>query len=479
MQSIRSPVHLPSVCHLASNFMKRTIYISIICATVLASCTKYLDIKPYGEVIPKTADEFSSLLNSILESIDYGEETVFGNPSSAVDIECYSDNFETNLTSYPGGNNLPLYIGSNLSNKQYVYSDLYEVIRDCNIVIDNLEERDTRLGKDVLGTAYALRGVCYYQLLRNFCEPPVGNLNGLGVPIVAKFDMEERPVRSTIQKTIAQAESDMLTAMGYDIEDKIYRFNNDVLEGYLARLYFWTGQWLNAKLYAENVLAKYPLLSGSAYTEMMTSRLAPKGNMLMKSYILSNSTSNNDYNGSESMLNSRPVSRRFVELFTEKEKDIRYSISFNKKRLQTKYGFGCLRSAEMQLILMECLYHSEDNQGALAALNAFRKMRIEGVEDYTMETLPAVNTEEYITVDVNGEPLTPLLNAILNERRKELFMEGDRWYELKRNGRPEFWAAKQGRKYTTYKFMYTFPLPIQDVDIVEGLIQNPGYEKVQ
>lgn len=128
---------------------------------------------------------------------------------------------------------------------------------------------------------------------------------------------------------------------------------------------------------------------------------------------------------------------------------------------------------------MESLYHSGDKTGALDALNAFRKMRIEGVEDFTMENLPSVNEEEYITVDVYGDPLTPLLNAILNERRKELFMEGDRWYELKRNGRPEFWAAKQGRKYTTCKFMYTFPLPIQDVDIVDGLIQNPGYDKVQ
>jgi hypothetical protein len=106
-------------------------------------------------------------------------------------------------------------------------------------------------------------------------------------------------------------------------------------------------------------------------------------------------------------------------------------------------------------------------------------LRIEGVVDYTLETLPAVDDDARITVDVNGDPLTPLLNAILNERRKELFMEGDRWYELKRNGRPEFWAAKDGYKSTTRKFMYTFPLPIQDVELVDGLIQNPGYDKVQ
>ena len=90
--------------------MKKTIYTLLFCAAVLTSCTKFLDIKPYGEVIPKTADEFSSLLNSILEQIDYGEPVLIGYPSSVVDIECYSDNFETNLTSYPSGNFMALYI---------------------------------------------------------------------------------------------------------------------------------------------------------------------------------------------------------------------------------------------------------------------------------------------------------------------------------------------------------------------------------
>ena len=138
-----------------------------------------------------------------------------------------------------------------------------------------------------------------------------------------------------------------------------------------------------------------------------------------------------------------------------------------------------MRSAEMNLILMESLYHSGDKQAALAALNEFRRLRIEGVVDYTMETLPEVQTDGLIAEDVYGNPLTPLLNAILNERRKELYMEGDRWYELKRNGRPEFWVAKQGRKYTTLSYMYTFPFRIQDVELVDGMIQNPGYDKVQ
>ena len=224
------------------------------------------------------------------------------------------------------------------------------------------------------------------------------------------------------------------------------------------------------------MLKKYPLLKGDSYLEMMTSRMSPKGNMLIKGFILSESSSLTDYNGTESQLTARPVSKRFVELFVEKQNDIRYELSFNRKREHKKNGFGCLRSAEMQLILAESLYHTGDETGALEALNELRRNRIAGGADYTMESLPLPNPDEYITVDVYGKPLTPLLNAILNERRKELFLEGDRWFELKRNGSPEWWIINNGLKYTTKKYMYTAPIYKGDVDINPDLKQNIGYE---
>ena len=459
--------------------MKRTIYIFLLCVVVMTSCTKYLDIKPYGKVIPQTAEEFSALLHSIIEEIDYGEDIIIGDISSVADLECYSDNLEANLTKYPDGDYLPLYIGQELSSKQKMYSNLYAIIKDCNIVLDNMTDKESEQAKDVLGVAYALRGVCYYNLLRNFCQPPVGNHGGLGVPLVVRFDMEARPARSTIAKTFEQAKQDMLTAISYNIKDEIYRFNNDVMYAYLARLCFWVGDWSNAASYAQKVIEKYPLLSGDQYVEMMKSEVTAKGNIIFKSYIMTDGGKKIGYDGVKSNLAARPVSKRFVDLFVEKEKDIRYELFFNAKRKYTKTILSCIRTAEMQLILAESLYHSEQETEALAALNQFRQHRIANVVDYTMETLPSPNPDEYITVDVYGKQLTPLLNAILNERRKELFLEGDRWFELKRNGSPEFWVAKQGRKYTTRSYMYTFPLPIQDVELVDGMIQNPGYDKVQ
>ena len=119
--------------------MKKTIYISLLCAAVLTSCTKFLDIKPYGKVIPKTAEEFSSMLHSTLEDIDYGEETILGNVLSIADLECYADNLEANISLNEASSSyLPLYIGDDLSNMQSRYANLYDAIKDCNIIFDNI-----------------------------------------------------------------------------------------------------------------------------------------------------------------------------------------------------------------------------------------------------------------------------------------------------------------------------------------------------
>ena len=56
--------------------MKRFLLFIFTAAAVLQSCTDYLDIKPYGRTIPKTADEFSSLLHYHLNEIDFGEEVI-------------------------------------------------------------------------------------------------------------------------------------------------------------------------------------------------------------------------------------------------------------------------------------------------------------------------------------------------------------------------------------------------------------------
>jgi hypothetical protein len=246
----------------------------------------------------------------------------------------------------------------------------------------------------------------------------------------------------------------------------------------LARLYHWCGRWQEARREAQLVVKAHPLLSGDDYVKMMQTQYGISGNKLL----VSNRLSEYQMGISSAMvyLEQRPLSADYVKLFAEGTNDIRRkgNLFFNRKRTNRKLIFTGMRSAEMALISMECAYHLSMLDSALYELNVFRKNRITGMYLYNNLTLPAVDANALVKQDATGKPLTPLIQAILNERRKELYLEnGDRWFELKRNGRPEWWVADQGMKFWTRQFMYTWPINITDLELQPGLVQNPGYEE--
>lgn len=104
------------------------------------------------------------------------------------------------------------------------------------------------------------------------------------------------------------------------------------------------------------------------------------------------------------------------------------------------------RLAEMYLISAEC---NGLAKGGLNRLNELRSFR----------GLPAVSPA---TEDA-------FLDAVLNERRLELFGEGFRWFDLVRTGKLESTVDLE-KKYTR------FPIPTSDIKLNSLLKQNPLWE---
>ena len=456
--------------------MKRITYILAITGVLLSSCNDFLDIKPYGKTVPKTREEFKALIDNTLEGIDKGNtgtEYVMGSISTASEMEECADNMETNIqtTDY-----LTNYVGDILSNRQSVYQNLYEVIRTANITLDGYKPATyERQDSDIIGTCYALRGVCYYQLLKQFCVPAMTADNALGVPLVTEFNLEATPSRSTWDATFRQAETDMKTAMSYHIADKMYRFNDDVMCGYLARLYHWSGHWQEAYDYAMKVVERHPLLDSTEYRKMQDATYGLVGNRIAMGSLLFNS--NLSPSSRFETLKGRPLSKRFLDLFNEGDRDVRYASIVAKKRRNNKMPRATMRSAEMYLIAMECQAHLGNETEAQDMLMTLRKLRTPTFPYIRLASIPKT---EYIQTDATGKPLTKLMYNILRERRKEMYMEnGDRFWELKRNGCPEFWVAVKGKKYWTRSYMYTFPIPVNDIYVNPSLQQNEGYNDVE
>ncbi len=440
----------------------------------LSSCESYLDLKPYGKTIPKTPEEYSAMIHQMIYDIENEKGTfILQGTSDVIDVEAISDNLDANI--YLGQEIIPFYVGQKLN--QPIYSKLYQNIRNCNIILDGLAKDETDYGFKVKSTAHAIRGVCYYELLTHYCQAPVaGVLPEMGLSIVGEFNMEARPTRSSYEKTVEFINNDFNSSLSlFNLQDQVYMFTADVVKTYQAKLYFWTGQWQKVVDVAAELLNNYPILNRSDYSRMVLGNVGFSNMILRYKSILSqnNQISDRVY----TTLRNRPVSIDFINVFDLRENDIRYNESINNHRNPIKLSIGALRIEEVLLMAAESHYYLDNSTRALELVNLLRSERISDYEYLTDQTIPVVANKSAISKDALGRELTTLFSLIINERRKELFMEGSRFMELKRLGSPELWVSRNGLAYTTHKFMYTRPIPSEDIELNGGIIQNEGYKE--
>ncbi len=458
------------------NDMNRTIIIAALGA-LLSGCGRYLDVQPQGEVIPKTDEEFASILHTRLRDIEGGaDEYVIGNMDVIARLEGCADDLDANIRA----GSITLYSGECINTMQLYYTDIWEVVRDCNILIENLSGRSGETAESTLSAAYAIKGICYYNLIRNFCQPwSDESADDLpGIPVVEEFDINDMTARGTLRESCEYSDEMLRKSLELNPSDKTYIFTEWVVKAYRAKLAFWCCDWDLTKEICTDILENsgLELTPASGYAEMINSTGNASGEVIVKSHVNNSSELDWYFTYLKGYLASRPACASLIRLFgPEPEKDIRYTTCFDKKRFNLKQPECRVRLSEIVLMMAEACCHTGDEAGALGWINELRRNRIENAEELTLDNLPPVRDDSRICVDTYGRPLTPLLQAIFDERRKELFMEGDRWFELKRNGRPEWWIISNGLKYTTYEYLYTAPVPKRDVDLNPDFVQNPGY----
>lgn len=446
---------------------------------MLLGCQNFLNVKPQGKILPKTEDEYAAVLNYRLNNLESGTyDQILNNGELTAKYEAYADDLNANINI----GNLPIYAGTDFNKNYGIYKDLYAIIKDCNIIIEAMTKFTSEHSKQLMAAAKGIKGACYYNLMRNYCKAydPATAENELGLVIMDKFDLAQTPARSDLKFTADFIISTLRSAVSYGIEDDKYVFTADVCKAFLAKVLFWTEDWEDALDICEELAAKYPLATIEEYPSAINSEYGKSKGMIIRSRINNNNSSSASIRGQAvSDMRSRPVNYELIRLYDPK--DIRLTTFFTSQRKNQKEPFGRIRSSEIHLMMAECHAHMENSGTALNILNTLRSNRIKDYTPYTLSTLPEVDEDAMIKVDALGKPLTKLTQAILNERRMEMCMEGDRWFELKRNGGPEFTIITDQigiwQKYTMKNYMYTFPINKDDVDLKDYLKQNEGYEE--
>jgi hypothetical protein len=93
----------------------------------------------------------------------------------------------------------------------------------------------------------------------------------------------------------------------------------------------------------------------------------------------------------------------------------------------------------------------------------------DAVTEYNKVRVRAGLAPHVLGTDVTSQ--ADVLQAIWNERRLELALEGDRWADLVRTGR----ATTVLGLPETRSFQTLYPIPSRELIVSSGLTQNPGY----
>ena len=466
--------------------IKRIYWICLIIFST--SCSNFLNVKEQGKLIPKTTDDYALLLHQILHQIENGESTsVLLSSDNIANFELFADDINANLIVSTSSDYL--YAGRAINYNQKYYSDIYSVIKDCNIIIDGVTASTSTdsannidsNSNNILGATYTIRAICYYNLMRMYCVSIDNSTinTDLGLQLVDEFNMEEKPPRATLAETIEFIDNDFKTALHHGCNEKSLLFTQNVTAAYYARFNFWTERWQKAIDNALIAIEHYSILPYNDYVKTMSEHSPRSSNIIISSFSKISTHGQLLYNLAKQSIKRRAVSMNLAKLYSiSPADDIRRQINFNNKLITTKSVSSKFRSEELYLILAESYAHLNEPSSALKYLNCLRANRLDlGYIPYTTQNLPEVY-KQLIQCDALGTQLNPLMSAILVERRMEFFAEGDRWFELKRNGSPEFWVTTDGKKYTNYSYLYTFPIPKRDVELIPNLLkQNYGYEK--
>lgn len=416
-------------------------------------------------------------------------------------------------------NNTGRYVGelTNQNGSHYNYWGLYAAINDCNIILDKIDtlytipSQNTAANRVTIRTlvaqAYFLRAMAYFDMLRVYGYEPGQIVNNWDKGVVLRdkptFDVstiDKRP-RSTVEEGYEFVERDLLRAIdslsvaGTTIPNQPFRPIRATAHALLARVYLHWGRNADAVTQANLAISTKPaairLATAAEYPGMWNTAITSGRveSLFELRQFPGSSGSNGDWSTVDGVNNSLhslttfgiSTSSQFVlaasaSLYNAYEpNDVRRSLwtpvnvrgqEFQMCLKWSGSGTGAgspgfwadnipvIRLPEVYLILAEANFNLDNEPAARTALNTLRANR----------GLPAV------TAVTTG---TDLFNRILNERRVEFAFEGQRWFDLKRNGLNFPKENADPLAYTDFRVLA--PIPLNQIILNPIIEQNPGY----
>lgn len=482
----------------------KIILIALSAVSVLLSCTKSIDRNPSHSIdgdkfFTKITDYELSLAGAYSRLL---QNSYYGSTNGANAFIALPDMMSDNLFESP--ESLANY--QDFSRWSYtaddplvldIWLDAYRVVQQANLTLRGLDDfSNSNQGavNRIKSQAIALRALAHFDLLRYFGEETDRNSTARGIPYVDHFDIEQKPARLSVMESYQRIESDLKIAKelmqnldkpiqgnGSSGSDRSY-IDPLVINALLARIYLYNNTPDSAVKYSTLVINARPLASRTVFPNIWIDASTAEVIWSVKFESLNSAIGANVFYSVGNRASYRPTAN-LLNLY-DATNDVRYSSYFRNllrgaarttspaRLVVIKYdakqanlskpdgivNFKSLRTGEMYLTRAEAYARLGQEVLALADLNALRNERILG----------------YVPVILSGQAL---LDAIADERRKELLVEGHRFFDLKRTTRMVNRTTNCVNFCTLQPSAREWALPIPQSELLANpnMEQNEGY----
>ena len=465
--------------------MKQNIitYTCILASTLLAACDA-LDQSPSTSVTTDTAitsvEDLSNAVNGAYYVATYGTMLTVASEMSIYADLVGPDSYQP---ASSGQNASRLAQFSMTPNDTYnVYYYLYAAIASINNALDRAAElEDQEAAAPYIAELYAMRGLFHFHLATYFAPIPTsGNSNELGLVLADKvFDIDYVGERASLEKTYEFIIGDFTEA----INSGLNKERNNGHLNYWAALALRARANLYAGNYSEALADAVEVLEESPYEFYTTDNYAKVWSQEGADEVILEYLQTDTYNAqryapgyytSPSGYSEYGVSPEFYAWITSDPNDVR-------AQLVADYNVAPSDNPDYNTGYYPLKYPGNAGASVLAYTNNIKVIRLSEValiaaEAALMEGGDAayyVNLlrENRITGYVDVASVT--IDDILDERRKELFGEGQIAFDFWRNGKAVV-SGSVTTLPTDYKTV--LPLPKEEIDLSKGkLSQNPGY----
>ena len=405
----------------------------------VTSCEEYTDITPKGSLVVETADQFHEMVSLPgrgypINNFQYLSDDQWMREANVIgrtpNIDILNFTFDESV------DRVSLLSGSSFYNQAYNYINRWNTIIS---LVDN-SKGDANTKQLAKAEAQIYRAYDHFLLVNTYAkgyDPNTAATDG-GICIMDKFDLEAQPSKSTVAQVYDFIQKDIEQALPYLQEKPLDVYHPSLAFAYAfkAKVHLFKREIAQAQAAAEKSLSyNNQIFDMVAYSKQggPTAVAVPAANNIeVLSYMYM--TGYNEMNFGQLYV----ISPELRTLFGTN--DARFNLFFNSTSTTnldqgsntaywatqyTRFFYPTvgMKTTEVYLILAECYARDNKFNEAVTVLNTLRAKRI--LSGTVNLEVPATRKET--------------MELVINERRKELLLGFNRFFDLKRlNTETEF-----------------------------------------